>query len=87
MIYRIILELTNNIIKHSQATEGTIQLIHYNNHVEIMVEDNGKGFNNTKVDGIGLSNVQSRVNFLQGNINIDTGNHGTTIMIRVPYKN
>jgi len=86
IIYRIILELTNNIIKHSQAAEATIQLISYDTYLEIMVEDNGRGFINADVEGIGLKNIQSRVNFLQGNITIDSSNYGTTTMIRVPYK-
>lgn len=86
IIYRIILELTNNIIKHSQAAEATVQLINYDTYLEIMAEDNGRGFNNKDAEGIGLKNILSRVNFLQGIINIDTGNSGTTVMIKLPYK-
>lgn len=88
MIYRIIMELTNNIIKHALATESTIQLIFTDTHLEIMAEDNGKGIGiGTKDDdGIGLKNIRSRVDYLSGAINIDSGDYGTTFIIQLPFK-
>lgn len=86
IIYRICLELTNNIIRHSRASEATIQLINYDSYLELMVEDNGKGFADANSDGIGLKNIRSRVDYLMGRMEIDTGEHGTTIMIKLPYK-
>ncbi len=86
MIYRILMELSNNIIKHSGAKEATIQLLYNGSNLEIMAEDNGKGFSNSSSDGIGLTNIESRVNYLQGNMNIDTSIHGTTIIIKLPYE-
>ena len=86
IIYRIIMELTNNIIKHASATEATIQLIYYETYLELMAEDNGKGFAEEKSDGIGLKNIKSRIDYLRGKLNIDSANRGTTIMIQVPYK-
>ena len=85
MIYRIILELTNNIIKHSVATKATIQLICYDQHLEIMIEDNGTGMHNQSTGGIGLKNVQSRVDYLRGEINTDSGPIGTTTTVQIPY--
>jgi signal transduction histidine kinase len=85
MIYRIILELTNNIIKHSEATEATIQFIYYDDHLEIMVEDNGTGIDKNTSGGIGLKTVQSRLDYLRGNMNIDSGAKGTTTIIQIPY--
>ncbi|MEO5592224.1 MAG: 7TM diverse intracellular signaling domain-containing protein [Chitinophagaceae bacterium] len=86
IIYRIIMELTNNIIKHAGATEATIQLIYYETYLELMAEDNGKGFAEKKSDGIGLKSIKSRIDYLRGKLNIDSANRGTTIMIQVPYK-
>ncbi|QEC69991.1 hypothetical protein FRZ67_22815 [Panacibacter ginsenosidivorans] len=86
MIYRIIMELTNNIVKHSNATESTIQLLHNDTHLEIIAEDNGKGFTEKETKGIGLKNIRSRIDYLGGNINIDSGNSGTTTIIHIPYK-
>lgn len=86
MLYRIIMELTNNILRHSGATEATVQLVYYENHLELMVEDNGQGMIAHDNVGIGIKNVRSRVNYLNGEMRIDTGTHGTTIMISVLYK-
>lgn len=87
MIYRIIMELTNNIIKHARATEATIQFIYHEDHLSLVAEDNGKGFYNDASNGIGLKNIESRVKYLNGSLDIDSDNHGTTIMIQIPYKN
>ena len=85
MIYRILMELANNILKHAQASEATIQLIYYENYLEIMAEDNGIGFSEKQNDGIGLKNIYSRVNYLKGKLKVDSGKSGTTIMIQIPY--
>lgn len=87
MVYRIIMELTNNIIKHAEATLATVQLIYYDSYLELMAEDNGRGFDRNSTDGIGLKNVQSRVSYLNGKLTIDSVGKGTTIIIQVPYKN
>ncbi|MEO6141172.1 MAG: 7TM diverse intracellular signaling domain-containing protein [Ginsengibacter sp.] len=84
-IYRIFMELSNNIIKHSSATEATIQIIYYDEYLELMVEDNGTGFQNEQQNGLGLKNVHARVNYLKGTLNIDSEKSGTTIMIQIPY--
>ena len=85
-IYRIILELVHNIIDHAGASEATIQLLYYDENLEIMAEDNGVGFNPNIKEGIGLKNIKSRVSYLNGSINIDSNDHGTTIFIIVPIK-
>ena len=86
MIYRIFMELSNNILKHARATEATLQLIYYDNYLELMAEDNGTGIPENKKEGIGLKNIDSRVKYLKGKINIDSGKSGTTIVIQIPHK-
>ena len=86
MIYRIIMELTSNIIRHSKATDATIHLVYHEKQLAIMSEDNGKGFISDTQTGIGLKNIRSRVNYLNGTMNIDSGMHGTTVMFHIPYK-
>ena len=86
MIYRVLMELTNNIIKHSNATEATIQLVYHGQQLTLMAEDNGKGMKSETNSGLGLQNVGLRVRFLNGSINIDSGAAGTTILIQLPYK-
>jgi signal transduction histidine kinase len=85
VIYRIMLELINNCVRHAQASEAAVQLIYHPEHLSIMVEDNGCGFRQGQPRGIGLENVQSRVNYLSGVLIIDTGTTGTTITIKIPY--
>ncbi len=89
-IYRIILELVNNIVRHSQASEATIQLIGFPDYINISIEDNGIGFNYTAIvkeqKGIGLGNIQSRVNYLNGTLHIDAREgRGTVVIIDIPY--
>ena len=83
--YRIFQELVHNIIKHSQATEVLVQLRKMNNHILLMVEDNGKGMADEKKNGIGISNLKSRVQLLDGNLQYDSSDkEGTTAIVRVP---
>jgi len=90
-IYRIILELINNIVKHAKADKVSIQLIKYPEYINLIVEDNGQGFDKHKAmeekKGIGLGNVLSRVEFLKGTVDIDSApGKGTTVIIEIPYK-
>lgn len=85
MLFRIIQELLNNIIKHAHATEAIIQFIRESERLSVIVEDNGQGFNTEETDGqnhSGMATIQSRVNYLNGKMSIDSEkNVGTTIMM------
>lgn len=84
-LYRIFQELVHNIIKHSHATEVLVQLRKMNTHILLMVEDNGKGMAEEKKYGIGISNLKSRVQLLDGNLQYDSNDkEGTTAIVRVP---
>ncbi len=90
-IYRIVLELINNIVKHAEATKVTVQLIRYPEYINLSVEDNGQGFNYEvalqEKKGIGLGNILSRVDYLKGKMDVDTTEgKGTTVIIDIPYK-
>ena len=85
IIYRIIIEITKNILKHSGASEATVQLIFDQDGLEIMAEDDGMGIIKKDSAGIGMKNISSRVKYINGDMRIDTGKHGTTIIIDVPY--
>lgn len=88
ILFRVLQEIVNNIIKHAKATEVSIQLIRHDNEMVLMVEDNGVGFNVEKInmfDGIGLKNIQSRVEYLNGTVDFDSKpGKGTTVNIQVP---
>lgn len=90
-LYRIVQELMSNILKHAEATETNIQLNENEDSVNLIVEDDGVGFNPQKLDvnaGIGLSNLKARVSKLNGTLHIDSGlGAGTTISIDIPIEN
>ena len=73
IVYRIIQELLNNIVKHAQASEALVQVMRQEDRLSITVEDNGKGFDPTSVSathGAGLNNVRSRVDYLKGEMDL-----------------
>jgi two-component system, NarL family, sensor kinase len=87
ILYRIVLELVNNVVKHANATALTVQLIKYPDEIMLTVEDNGSGFSENALykTGIGLSNIRSRIAYLEGSIRIDTNQDaGTTVIVDVP---
>ena len=85
IIYRIVQELLNNTIKHAGATDAFIQLIREGNRLNIVVEDNGKGFDTSAPEnnkGAGLLNIRSRVDYLKGQLDIHSGpGRGTLVNI------
>jgi two-component system NarL family sensor kinase len=86
-IYRIIQEAVNNILKHAQANEINLQLIHRDKQLTIMIEDDGKGFdkNMVKKKGRGLTNITTRAKWLNGAVAFDSSpGRGTTISIEIP---
>lgn len=85
-LYRITQELINNIIKHSKATEVSVQLFKNQNNILLIVEDNGVGFSSTKnKKGIGLLNISSRLDMVNGNVNFEPSpNSGTLVTIKIP---
>lgn len=95
-VYRILQEITGNMLKHAGATQMAIQLQERNNDLIIKVEDNGRGFTQTSFEklkstpgGLGLKNIQSRVDILQANINFTsgmTGTQGTVMTLKVPVR-
>lgn len=88
-LYPVCVELINNIIKHSQATHASIQIIQVQHELSVTVEDNGKGIKEKAIadSGIGLKNIQSRIQALRGTCRIDSvPGHGTTVSIEIPLK-
>ncbi|WP_276483394.1 sensor histidine kinase [Paraflavitalea pollutisoli] len=86
-IYRIVQELLTNAIKHAHATEILLQCSQHEGIFLITLEDNGRGFDARSAalsKGIGLMNVRSRVDYLQGKMEINSIiNEGTTINIEL----
>ena len=85
VIYRIVQEVLNNAIKHAKASEILVQLNKEAEDIVIHIEDDGVGFDADKnYRSMGLENIKSRVNYLQGTIEIDSReNEGTSFLIHV----
>lgn len=88
-IYRIAQELVNNAVKHGKASEVLVQL-HLNQQEKLLaltVEDNGAGFDVNQLNtakGIGWKNIQSRVDFLKGSLDVQSmPGKGTSVMIEI----
>jgi signal transduction histidine kinase len=85
IIYRMIQELLNNVIKHADAKNVLIQLIRKDEHFNLTVEDDGKGFDSNEIEnkrGAGLSNIKARAEYLNGNVDIvSKKGEGTSVNI------
>jgi signal transduction histidine kinase len=91
-LYRIGQELIHNAIKHASALMLNVQLIEHPESIILMVEDNGKGFDeqakNPKNRGLGLINIESRAKALGGDFFIDSvEGKGVTATIEIPVEN
>jgi len=88
VLFRVIQELVQNILKHARATEVTLQLIRNPTELTVMVEDNGVGFDPAALGeegGIGLKNIESRMAYLGGRADFDAApGRGTTVVLEVP---
>lgn len=87
-IYRVIQELVGNVLKHAEATELEIQLFRRKDGVNLVVEDDGRGFEPDNLGekvGMGLKSIESRVKSFNGELNIDSRiSKGTIILIDIP---
>jgi two-component system, NarL family, sensor histidine kinase UhpB len=73
MIYRVVQEQLNNIIKYAQASFIEISVRSSELNVQIEIRDNGKGFDTTKREtGIGLRNIRSRLQVYSGSLIIES---------------
>ncbi|MBO9611277.1 MAG: hypothetical protein J7619_01210 [Dyadobacter sp.] len=77
-VYRIVQELLNNIIKHSKASHGMVQLTQQDDLLSISIEDNGVGLATGGNDqgGMGLHSLQSRIKAMNGKIDIKESEDG-----------
>ncbi|WP_290844146.1 sensor histidine kinase [Flavobacterium sp.] len=83
-IYFITSELLNNAIKHSGATKAELSL-KSEKELSIKVADNGKGFDTSKPDGFGLTQIRARVASMNGKVNVSSKiGSGTSIEITIP---
>ena len=88
VLFRVIQELVQNILKHARATEITLQIIRHPDELTVLVEDNGVGFDPAALGedaGIGLKNIESRMAYLGGRAGFDAAlGRGTTVTLEIP---
>ncbi len=85
LLYRIIQELVQNILRHAEARHAEIQLMRYGSLLTLTVEDDGKGFDvQQQSKGSGLYNIRTRLQVLQGELSISSQSQkGTTVHIEL----
>lgn len=88
VLYRVVQECVNNVIKHSGADHLDISIIKDKDGISATIEDNGKGFDSNdkeKYKGIGLKNILTRVQYLKGTVDFDSApGKGTLVAIHIP---
>lgn len=86
-IYRILQEALNNIVRHAEAKHVKIQLRHHNDTLNLLVSDDGKGFdpNNIAPNRFGLIGMSERAKLMNGRLHISTNRwEGTDLQVEVP---
>ncbi len=93
LLYRCVQEALNNVTKHSEATNVTIEIVQEEQGIHMSINDNGKGFDikepfeeNMNGSGIGLFGMKERVTLLNGSLKIHSKrNKGFGLEILVPF--
>ncbi|RLJ69308.1 tetratricopeptide repeat-containing sensor histidine kinase [Pedobacter alluvionis] len=88
-IYRIVQELLNNVAKHSKAKNVLLQCSLSLNNFMITIEDDGVGFDMESLKekkGMGISNIKTRVAYLDGKFDIVSGNNGQGTNVNIELK-
>ena len=80
-ITMVLKELTNNVIKHSNANKCNIEINESNNNYTVIISDNGNGFEN--INGTELSSIRERIKLVNGVINIISKKSPTTIEVTI----
>lgn len=90
IVFRIVQELLNNVVKHAGADQVLLQLLRDGNRFHLTIEDNGRGFDPKKLEeaaGIGWINIRSRVNYLGGEMDLRSApGKGTSVEIEFMIK-
>ncbi|MCS6905947.1 MAG: PAS domain S-box protein [Bacteroidia bacterium] len=85
-IYRIVQELVENAVVHSQSTHILVGVRQIDNFLQIMIKDNGIGFDTKNIrKGYGLKNVQTRLKIMHGSFYLKSSiNKGCKVRVKIP---
>jgi signal transduction histidine kinase len=94
-LYRVVQEALNNVAKHAQASRVQLRLERKGGAIVACIEDNGQGFDVSKVigrkgtpNGTGLLGMRERINLLGGRLDIQSRpGHGVRLLVEVPEEN
>ena len=85
-LYRIVQEGLTNVVKHARAANVSIVLMRRDGSVAVVVEDDGQGFDPDAPgdEGFGLVSIRERLALVDGSLDIESGEAGTTLRVEVP---
>jgi signal transduction histidine kinase len=87
-VYRIVQEALNNCSKHAYAKNVRVVVRQEPNHLRVSIEDDGEGFDASRVRGLGLVGMNERVSQLGGALRVDSDPaRGTRIRVDLPLPN
>ena len=95
VLFRIVQESLTNILYHSGSSVAGIRLLRDPSHVKLSVTDEGRGMEPEVLErmrtsgspmGVGIAGMHERVRQLGGQLEISSGNQGTTIMVTLPVE-
>lgn len=91
ILYRVIQEAVNNVIKHAGASKVDISVIKDSDGISVTVEDNGNGFDKASghfSEGLGFKSIHSRIHFLKGTVEVvSSPGEGTLVSLHIPLNN
>jgi signal transduction histidine kinase len=94
VLFQAVRELMANVIKHANASTLEVSIINSKDELKVIVEDDGVGFDATRTSqqaagesGFGLFNIRERLEYLGGNLEIESGRKkGACIIMSIPLK-
>lgn len=87
ILFRIVQEFFTNTIKHAQATEMIVDMEYQEKELDIVIKDNGKGFDLEQITpGSGLMNMKSRAALINASFDIESNTNGTKAILIYPKK-
>ncbi|HEY2846209.1 MAG TPA: sensor histidine kinase, partial [Pyrinomonadaceae bacterium] len=88
-LYRITQEALNNVLRHADAKHVSVLIQQQRSHLVLIVEDDGRGFEqkNGENHGLGLTGMRERAALLRGELEIESDpGAGTTVIVRIPFE-